>query len=286
VAGWIGSLARVVATVVRQRRVALGVRFVLRLSKRDLLRGRLVLPVRGQQIELPLERVWAFAEGDYYERNVAMCFDRLVDRLERPVVYDVGANLGYYTLRAAPRAARVYAFEPVTASAAVLHRNLQRNCLANVVQLRLGVSDEAGRAEITLYETSGDNSLYRRSGAPAVTGTETIELDTIDRLVASGRLEPPDLIKLDVEGSELPALRGAARTISSARPFILTELNEQSCRAAGYGLGELLAELHLHEYRLFGISEDVCDLELYPEGEWVGKAIANVIAAPPGRTPL
>jgi FkbM family methyltransferase len=266
----------------RSGRIGKPLRFMRKLRRRELLRGRFVLPLGEIELGLPLERLWAFADGDYYERNVAFWFDRLLNNLSSPIVYDIGANVGYYTVKAAGRAEAVYAFEPVRSTLAWLEENVSRNRLQNVTSFPLALADSEGSAEINIYDTSGNNSLYADAGMNlAVKRRELVEKSTIDGLVARGLLRPPDLIKLDVEGGELPVLRGGTETITLSLPLLIIEFNTESTTAAGYRPDEIEDELTKHGYSLYGLSANVNDMRLYPRSEWPLTSIANVVAFPP-----
>ncbi len=60
-----------------------------------------------------------------------------------------------------------------------------------------------------------------------------IEIDTIDRLLEPFAMTSVDILKMDIEGSETRALRGATRTLEKFRPTILVELNEKALSACG-----------------------------------------------------
>ena len=129
-------------------------------------------------------------------------------------VLDVGANVGAYTLLFATWAGpegRVFAFEPAEASRAGLQRHLALNDLSARVTVRPeAVSDTDGVVTFLDAGTSGDNRIVsaRADGARHVPST------TIDTFCSQMRIAP-DLIKIDIEGAELAALRGARRTIAA-----------------------------------------------------------------------
>lgn len=128
-------------------------------------------------------------------------------------VLDVGANVGAYTLLFAGwvgDAGHVYAFEPAAASRAGLERHLSINRLSGRVTVRPeAICDRTGSAPFLDAGTHGDNRLV-----PAATGeTRSVPSTSIDEFCESAGLSP-DVIKIDIEGAELAALRGARRTIA------------------------------------------------------------------------
>ena len=131
-------------------------------------------------------------------------------------VLDVGANVGAYTLLFATWAGpggRVVAFEPASASREGLTRHLALNGLSSRVITRAdAVSDRSGRVPFVEAGTSGANRIVAGGSAEA-TAVNAVTLDDVcEAMVLS-----PDVIKIDVEGAELAALRGARRTIAARR---------------------------------------------------------------------
>jgi FkbM family methyltransferase len=265
-----GSLARSwllcrtagVAGVVRaaSRRVARTKRRFHYLSKSDLLRGRRAYRVDGSVMELPDDMAWAFTDGTYYERNVEYWFRRALRAIPGPIVYDIGANYGYYSLIAASLADVVYAFEPVSSTYAILVRNIERNGLRTVKAIRSAIGPEPGTLPITLYSSSGNNSIALPPEAVDhldIEGFEDVPVQTLDGLINEDRIKPPDLIKIDTEGGELGVLRGARRTLAVHKPLVILEHSEKIARDTGYTLDSIRAELTPHEYSLLSLDEAV-----------------------------
>jgi FkbM family methyltransferase len=263
-------------------------RLLTHVSKRELLSGRLTLDLEGFSLEVPRDMAWAFSTGAYYETNVDHWFVRAFENLERPVVYDIGANCGFYTLRAAAAGARVVAVEPTSSTFAALERNIARNAFRDATALRLALGDRVGTTRITLFSSSGNNSsVARRPESVAhlrVTGIEEVELTTLDELTTTWELPLPDILKIDAEGSDFAVLRGGARTLSESHPVILLEHAEESCDA-GYTLEDVRAFLAELGYRLHLLADPFAsaadDLTLHPIHESV-EAFGTVLAVPPG----
>jgi FkbM family methyltransferase len=244
------------------------------------------LRVGGNIMEIPYDWWSAFEDGDYYEKNVSYWIERLLSGSRSRVFYDIGANYGYYCLKLASKASHIYAFEPVARTYHTLVRNVQRNNLKNVTPYRLGLSDKSLSTEINIYSTSGYNSLFLID-YPSVTGQhevlvgkEAISLVTLDELIQDQSLNPPDLIKMDIEGGELFALKGARKTIETYQPILLLEFNPRTYKAAGYTTSDVSAELEEHDYQIYGISEDARDFNVYRPISFDDIEIANIIAVP------
>ncbi len=137
------------------------------------------------------------------------------------VVFDCGANIGLFTsiaLRAGAR--RIIAVEPSPENLECYRRNFSGAIdEGKIVLIPKGVWDKEDT--LTLYVDPNDSKtasfMLKPKGAE---GKIQVALTTIDKIVADIGLEKVDFIKLDIEGSESNALRGAARTIKRFKPRI------------------------------------------------------------------
>jgi FkbM family methyltransferase len=140
-------------------------------------------------------------------------------------VLDIGANIGYYTLllsRLVGPNGCVIAVEPHPANAHLLRLNLRLNGINNVQVVSAAVSDGEGQA--TLFEAEGSNwhSLHptdRTAGKTLLVTTLTV--DTLARQTA----RPIALVRMDIEGWELNALRGGAQTLARDCPALIVEFH-------------------------------------------------------------
>jgi FkbM family methyltransferase len=163
------------------------------------------------------------------------------------VVWDVGANLGFFSLLAARLGARrVEAFEPVAANAAAVRANAALNGMDGVVRVHgAAMGSEAGRAALHVVEDASWSHLADRGDHARTSSTVEVDVVTGDGVVASGRAEAPDVVKVDVEGSELAVLRGLRRTLAAAAPVLVVETHETNAELAallddlGYGAENL-----------------------------------------------
>ena len=242
----------------------------------------------GSRFFVTQDMRWAFPEGRYYEKNVEYWLGWMVDWLSETVVYDVGANIGYYSLTLSDRARQIYAFEPSSRTRHWLWLNLRLNRARNVRIFGYALSDTKGRADLNVYSSTGNNSLFVRQVSPKhdlkLLRTEPIRIIDLDRLRREQHLLDPTLIKIDVEGGELQMLNGALETVRKSRPVIMLEYSEATSRDAGYAREELLKPLTPLAYRFLGLASDPNDLRLH---ELIhGRAavdIDNVLAIPENR---
>jgi FkbM family methyltransferase len=155
-----------------------------------------------------------------YESSKARAFSDAVHQGD--VVFDLGANAGYYTLIAARKVGptgRVVAFEPVAENAASIRRHIDLNLLDNVEVIEAAVTDGASP---TVTFARGENSSV---GMVSTRGELTVPAVTIDAVARDGRA--PSIMKIDIEGAEAEALAGSKLTLG-ARPtlFLATHGHE------------------------------------------------------------
>src|SRR5258708_974836 len=159
-------------------------------------------------------------------------------------VLDVGANVGSYTLlfaRWVGDTGHVYAFEPAAASRAGLERHVSINGLSSGVTVRAeAISDRTGSAPFIDAGTHGDNRLVRVATAE----TRSVPSLSLDDFCGASGISP-DVIKIDIEGAELAALRGARRTIAGrgAALALFVELHPGIWPSLGVTRGDIEAEL-------------------------------------------
>lgn len=185
----------------------------------------------------------------------------LVRRLLTPdcLFVDCGANIGWYSVVAAALGARVIAFEPMPANAAIARANVERNGLAHRVELHVcGLGSAPARA---ILELSASNQGDHRLCAMPSGRKATIEIDviTLDAALARRR---PDVLKLDTQGSEVAILRGGRSAwgpiTGSVDPAIVLEFWPYGllhCGATAAQLIGMLAELVDISHRCFEIEE-------------------------------
>lgn len=149
-----------------------------------------------------------------YEHEKQSLFAETVT--EGAVVYDIGAHVGFYTLLASAivgQRGKVVAFEPLPRNLYYLNKHLLLNNCENVKVVEAAVAEESG----TAFFTEGSSSSM---GRLSLAGKIEIPKVALDDLVLSGRISPPEYIKIDVEGAELLVLAGAKKTLRDFAPVI------------------------------------------------------------------
>jgi FkbM family methyltransferase len=150
-----------------------------------------------------------------YESGKQKVFETLIT--PGSVVFDIGANVGFYTLLASVlvgRSGHVYAFEPVQRNVGYLRRHIALNHVNNVTVIDSAVSDVTGTARFVVSGGSAIGSLSEQGEVEVA----TLALDDFDS--AQGTRARSHL-KIDVEGAEFKVLRGAEAFLKTRRPSIL-----------------------------------------------------------------
>jgi FkbM family methyltransferase len=187
-------------------------------------------PVADEPVVIPRGRLagWKFAAGGGQPGYLLGASepdlqDALAERVgASDVVYDVGANVGFFTLlvaRLAGPTGHVYAFEPIDVNVRALRRNLELNDIQHVDVVQRAVSNECAAVRMSL----GNNQA---TGHLADDGDDLVSVQstTVDAFVGSGN-RPPNVVKIDVEGAEDLVLAGMFDTLRAHRPVILCELH-------------------------------------------------------------
>jgi FkbM family methyltransferase len=147
------------------------------------------------------------------------------------IFLDVGAHIGWYTIRAARavgQSGRVIALEPAASNRNQLERNLELNKMANYTIVPLAAWSKAGPVRWSPSHVSVWNKVDESGG------TEKLEAVALDDLVSKLSLPQVDWIKMDIEGAETEALRGAATILRKFHPVLFIEVHE--CMAELRGL--------------------------------------------------
>jgi FkbM family methyltransferase len=144
----------------------------------------------------------------------------------RDLFVDVGANCGLYTLIACHSGVPVLAVEPNDLNFRRLKQNLLHNRYEKAEAFNVAIGEEKGKC--LLYGGGEGASLLKNWGGMASTYAREVEVETLDRLLNSRPVTDCVLIKVDVEGHELPVLAGARQLLS--RPIAPTWIMEHSFR--------------------------------------------------------
>lgn len=174
---------------------------------------------------------------------------------EGDVFFDVGANVGYYTVlssRLVGKSGLVVAFEPVARNLAHLYNHVELNNSENVKIIPSACSDEISLAAFSagpnnaMGHLTGENNSNDQTRARNLMLVPTVTLDAVvERLGVV-----PTVLKIDVEGAELSVLRGASGKILPGKPKIFLSLHSEKLKI------DCLEYLEKFGYRFEPLGED------------------------------
>jgi len=225
-----------------------------------------------------------------FEPGTANALQKLVKPGD--IVFDIGANIGAHTLGLAQRvgpSGRVYAFEPADFAFAKLRRNLALNpeleARTHPQQLLLAATPSQ-IAEPEIYASwplEKDDSVHPKHRGRLVS-TAHATVDTLDAFVARQEIARLDLIKMDVDGHELPVLQGGRETLRRFQPLLVMEMSPYVHAEQHHSFPEFVELLKSASYSLRNTDNgkavplDAAELQrLIPDG-----ASINVVARAKG----
>lgn len=203
---------------------------------------------------------WVLNPADSVERDVFWygvkdVFEIFhIKRLIRPgdIIFDVGANFGYYSIKLATLLngnCRIYAFEPYPPTFLRLVRNINGNGLGNCIfPFELGFSDVF--ASTTMVETPGNTGGTYVSRSSCEGGIRLVTIESFCRDHDIGKI---DFMKIDVEGLEPLVLKGAIPYFDESEelPVILIELNPDCLNRMGFSVEDIYRLLRKYNYSLY-----------------------------------
>lgn len=191
-----------------------------------------------------------------YEEEISAHWLRLAR--ESRIVFDVGANVGLYSLLAgwANPQSKVYAFEPTVELTAILQRNIELNGMQNisVEPVAVGGSERMGFLRLCAGSDGSNEGMNYLSTDKKGESDLPVAVVSLDSYCRSRNIEQIDLIKMDIEGGEYEALLGARQLLQrQAIGCIFIEMAEWAAQRSGhstYAIKQLLVDAG---YRLFRV---------------------------------
>jgi FkbM family methyltransferase len=145
------------------------------------------------------------------------------------VAYDIGANVGAFTLQLAylvGESGKVIAFEPDPANFDCLVASLDKSGLHWVTPMRCAIAEASGTARFDQRGGAFSGRLVTANAAYAPTNNiMDVTTWSVDDLVRSSTLPAPDVVKLDVEGNEALVIRGMRQVMTQYSPILFCELH-------------------------------------------------------------
>jgi FkbM family methyltransferase len=206
---------------------------------------------------------WTLAPFSYNwrrggERDLAAGLERLRNTTGA-TCWDFGAHFGIHSVGMAMQVGptgQVAAFEPDPGAFRRLQYHVTRNDLRNIRLFNAAVSNAIGSSKlITTHGLGSSMSHFQYEDEQVSAHTPTVEVSTVvpDKLVFEGKIRPPDLIKVDIQGHGAKALQGSIESIRSRLPVIIFS-NHSEWELEG--TRKLLAPLGYEVFNLAGQAVD------------------------------
>jgi FkbM family methyltransferase len=201
-----------------------------------------------------IRRLSGWFKGSVMQKDeMDLALDHLVAKGYAPrVVLDIGSAKGYWSLRAGGRwkDAQFYMIDPLTESEPSLKDIVAKHPRFHYVLTAVG--DQPGEVIMNLTADCDGSSALDYPGADP-NRQRRIPVETIDNLLAAGKLAAPNLVKIDVQGFEMHVLRGGQRMFASADVFII-ETNLYRFMPDCPLLHEVVAYMAERGYRIFDLA--------------------------------
>lgn len=161
---------------------------------------------------------------------------KLLRELLKPgdTVVDVGGNIGWFSLISAALvgpSGQVHAFEPLPANVKRFQANIGENGFKHITIHEMGAGDSEGQFEIYSFDTGADDRHMLASLRPVMDGGKKIacRVRRIDDELQG--VQSCKVMKLDIEGAEVMAIRGGSEFIRTRKPHIIVEFNADTLKA-------------------------------------------------------
>ena len=201
------------------------------------------LRIRRRETQADELRLWVDPASNFGSRVLAEgayepALTAVFRQLLRPgdTVFDVGANEGWFSMVACQCVApngRVLAVEPQERLWPVILENASLNHFANLALLPFGVSREEGVVSMNLYPTLNSGSSNFGPGKRRFDKVQRVTVMPLERLIDQSGVDRIDLMKIDIEGFELEALRSAGRHLGSTIRRLVVEIHPPLLQARG-----------------------------------------------------
>jgi FkbM family methyltransferase len=174
------------------------------------------------------------------------------------VYWDIGGNTGHHSLFMANLCRHVHYFEPFPALRDRFRQNVSINQITNVAIHEIGLGDR--EEKLTYYAPTSRNlgtGSFVESHAADNSPSGEFLIRRADDVSRDPGVDPPDIIKIDVEGFEFNVLRGMRQTLLAHRPVVLMEVTKSSMK--NLNSGESLSDFFPYEHTV---------REIHPPSSW------------------
>jgi FkbM family methyltransferase len=174
--------------------------------------------------------------------------------------FDVGAYVGYYSLIASGivgEKGQVHSFEPVPRLSDSLIKTVQQNGIRNITVNQVAVCEDEGIVSVYVADQSslnlGTSSVFGTADQKTTVAVQRVSLDSYCAISSISRV---NVMKVDIEGSEIECILGMKSLLNKTPPpDLLIEVNPKILRRRGLSSADLMDLLFQAQYRLFRIQD-------------------------------
>jgi FkbM family methyltransferase len=188
------------------------------------------------------------------EKNETLFWQNIIK--PKQYVFDIGANIGYYTLQALARVGsegRVFSFEPVAATFKKLRDNINLNNFSNAIIEKLALLDKRDKIELYIADETSIGSSSISMHVNFSGEKEFADAISLDEYVIEKNINKIDIIKIDVEGCESRVIEGMKNVMNSFKPLILIEVNQERLQTTGSSKEKLFEQFYINDFEAFEI---------------------------------
>ena len=165
------------------------------------------------------------ANYGFWERHLVEIYSKFIT--PESIIIDAGANIGFHTIQFAKLGKLVYAFEPQSLIFNLLSSNIMLNELSSKIkQYRLGLSDKKLQLYMESEEVHMQSNNIHNLGGRGITKNSSGTTEQVDLIKFDDEFQnigKVDFIKMDIQGSELYALKGMETLLLKNKPWMLLE---------------------------------------------------------------
>lgn len=194
--------------------------------------------------------------GNYEPMDLDMV-SRITDYMREGIFFDVGANLGWYTLNIKKQYPhmRVYAFEPISETFNKVKKNIELNHIDGAEVYNIALYHENTTLNFFYDVCASGASSFRNLREDKGTREVLCKTERLDDFVKNHNVPAIDFIKCDVEGSELFVYQGGMESIKKYKPVIFSEMLRKWAAKFGYHPNDIIDLLVSAGYQCFVIKE-------------------------------
>ncbi len=210
-----------------------------------------------------IDRIRIGSTQTTYEPELVNAIIAETKSISNPVFIDIGTNIGLISLsilHSIPHA-QIFGFEP----SPIAYKSFATTIFANKLEQKIhlfnyAIDERAGHSTFAVHndkDSSGDGLINtHRAHSPAA--SIQVLTTTLDAWWTEAGKPHIDVIKMDIEGAELRALRGAVLLLQNVRPKIFLEISLANLKVYPYNHHDILAFLHTHNYNIETLDKVLC----------------------------